>query len=1051
MKRRFRNYVYGTVMVLLAVLGLNIVAVASGGPSRSDDVDVSTTQGYNLTYNFDSTYHALTSEGQVGTKNAGATVIFDASLNKFTFTAQSSSYEWGVQAFGYNGNKYSRNVSTEANLKNTSNKTLNIIYTYSVENGSVVGSELDVGAEKTFTWLPNQTISFYLITTVKDTKASSSTATATFTIHSCSEVSNYDVAIYPTRFGEYTYTVGEKTATLSPDDSTYTTSETNGATVTCSVPNLLTEYSSDYYFYGWSVNGTVVESSNAYSGTISTHTSILPVFLKNGTANNGGPFSVNGSRYLFWKEAFQAAGKTYPVVIAEDYTLPTTLEENGLSKADGVYLTGSNDSLTYVVPTGTVLLVPFDAEGTCYTDTPTVVFEDHVTPSAYRTLTLPDGVTISVNGKLSVSSKLSAKGQNSGSWNATPTGKHGRIDMEEGSAIVLNDGGKLYAYGYVAGEGAVTAKAGSTVYECFQLRSWRGGTATSSMVLDKSKKIFPMNQYYIQNVEVPLTFEYGSSEIVWTATNMNSKASTASSTFIGSGGFFVPKSGCEITKRYDGASDRLIFDIDGDTELSSFSVTVAVPIINSLEINTADYVMPVTNNMTVNINSGTTQIKQTIGVLPGVVVNVGKDAYVDVLSGYKVYIYDQDEWGAYAYTGGTLNCVGYSTVNGTTTKRTADDLVDAKLNINGTFEVNGQLYTTESGGDIVSTEGTGKLVFTSGKGSETSTYQTTENNSAAVSINITSAQLHNGTHSNPNKYDGKTTEYTTTDDVAAGDFYTYCMSCDMWVKGANGLAHIMKIGEVVGHAATLDEAKTDYGSPEEGEYIQMLANSENETVVFANGTYLDLNGYSITGTGVSVDGTLYGMDKTTDGYGEAKGRITVSNGTVAAAAAHPGYAGEVYAAYTNPNSGATTFNRVSFPVTGYYLEAVKTGASEGFLSVGFEGEFHGNDDAIKALAQIGFVITDATKPEDTKPEDVTTPTPGDLAENRFVRYTMKSTNPGATYTVQGLMEFANGSEVEEAVGKTPQTLNIQDALKAYRDQSTTTEEARAILAFFIRT
>lgn len=839
---------------------------------------------------------------------------------------------------------------------------------------------MNVGEKQSLTWLPDQTISFYVITEVEDTTSDSVTAKAEFAITSCVEETNYDVAISPTPFGSYEYTVGEDiSGTLVPEGKNYAGSATEGVAITCSVPSIVAQYSDDYYFYGWSVNGTITKSTESYSGTVSTHTTILPVILKNGIETNDGPFSVNGQRYLFWKDAFAAAGTTYPVVVAENYTLPMTIEENGLSSADGKYFSNSGDGITYAVPTGSVLLVPFDDSGTCYTNTPEVVYESHVTPSAFRTLTIPEGVTIAVNGGLSVSSKLSAHGQNSGSWNATPTGKHGRIDMEDDSAIVLNSGGNLYAYGYVAGSGTVTAKSGSKVYECFQVRSWRGGTATSTMVLDTSKKIFPMNQYYIQNVEVPLTFESGSSEIVWTATNMNSKASASSSTFIGNGGFFVPESGSIVTKRYDGTTDRLIFDIDGNTALSAFSVTVPVPIINSLEIDTANYVMPVTNNMTVNINSGTTQIKQTVGVLPGVEVNVAKDAYVDVLSGYKVYVYDQDEWGAYAYTGGTLNCVGYSTVNGTKTMRTAADLVDAKLNINGTFEVNGEFYTTESGANIVSTSGTGKIIFTSGEGPETVTYQTTENNSAAVDISITSAQLHNGTHSTPNRYNGQDKEYTVTaGKIAAGDYYTYCMTCDMWVKGDSGLAHIIQDGDVVGHADDLTEAASDYGRPAAGKYIQMLANSNGEKVAFVDGTVLDLNGNAITGSGVSVSGTLYGMDSTSDGYGLPKGSITIS-GTVAPVTEFAGknnIEGDTatlhryLAVNDSANVDTWSFHRYNLSVgEEYYLEVLSNNTAR----IGVSAYFRGNSAVRSKLSEMGILIGSATTPTATAVSGVTDP------------------------------------------------------------------------------
>lgn len=481
----------------------------------------------------------------------------------------------------------------------------------------------------------------------------------------------------------------------------------------------------------------------------------------------------------------------------------------------------------------------------------------------------------------------------------------------------------------------------------------------------------------------------------------------------------------------------MIFDIDGNTALSAFSVTVPVPIINSLEIDTANYVMPVTNNMTVNINSGTTQIKQTVGVLPGVEVNVAKDAYVDVLSGYKVYVYDQDEWGAYAYTGGTLNCVGYSTVNGTKTMRTAADLVDAKLNINGTFEVNGEFYTTESGANIVSTSGTGKIIFTSGEGPETVTYQTTENNSAAVDISITSAQLHNGTHSTPNRYNGQDKEYTVTaGKIAAGDYYTYCMTCDMWVKGDNGLAHIIQNGEVVGHADDLTEAKSDYATPAAGKYIQMLADSNGETVAFADGTVLDLNGNTITGTGVSVSGTLYGMDSTSDGYGLPKGSIAIS-GTVAPVTEFAGknttegsYTVNTHRYLAVQSGSAWQFHRFNISITDYYLEVLSTGSA----SIGFGATFRGDSTVIAAVTDMGFTVNGADGAWAGK-DNIS------LADQYKLYYTVDA-NTGDNTAFAMLKFDENTTQNSEE-----QTVNFLSALKTYYDSTSDTQVKNVIDKF----
>ena len=418
----------------------------------------------------------------------------------------------------------------------------------------------------------------------------------------------------------------------------------------------------------------------------------------------------------------------------------------------------------YTIPNGKTLLIPFDAANTVYTTKPEVVYGSHETPSAYKTLTMANGASITVasGGKLCVPSKLSATGTGDGSWNGTPTGKHGRITMNAGSSITLNSGAGLYCYGYISGSGGVTAASGSTVYECFQIRSWRGGTATSNLA---QKKVFPMNQYYVQNIEVPLTLNAGATENVYTSVNASNSAYPASATFIGQGGMFTLSSG-SLTKRYDGPYDRLIIDLSGNAALSPMNLDLDL-----VELNTAEFVLPINSNITVNINSGTTTVNQDLAMLPGSQLSIAKDAALTISKGKNVYVYDQSKWGAYAGTNLKLIPVGYSTVNGTAAKRTNASLVDAKIDVNGTLTVAGALYTTSSGANITSSEKTGKVVLNAAAGRATTTQQATQSGTSMtyVDIPITAAKLLNG--------DGS---YTATAGASDGSTFTYCDEHNQW-------------------------------------------------------------------------------------------------------------------------------------------------------------------------------------------------------------------------------------------------------------------------------
>ena len=217
----------------------------------------------------------------------------------------------------------------------------------------------------------------------------------------------------------------------------------------------------------------------------------------------GDYFSFDAKANLKMKEAQRVTAKFVPsstAIFGVSGAAFTDLNEAvnyAVANGKPIIVLLSNGTLPagdYTIPAGKTLLIPFDAANTVYTETPEGVYGNHANPSAFRTLTMASGASITVEsgGAISVPSKLSATGTGSGSWNGTPTGKHGRIDMAEGSTITINSGANLYAYGYISGFGTVTAKSGATVYECFQIRSWRGGTALTGMM---GKNVFPLNIY----------------------------------------------------------------------------------------------------------------------------------------------------------------------------------------------------------------------------------------------------------------------------------------------------------------------------------------------------------------------------------------------------------------------------------------------------------------------------------------------------------------------------------------------------------------------------
>ena len=440
-------------------------------------------------------------------------------------------------------------------------------------------------------------------------------------------------------------------------------------------------------------------------------------------------FEAGGQVFDDLNDAIAEAQKNLPAII--------TLAESGK-------ITGN-----YTIPSKVTLLIPFDEAKTCYTSTPTAITS---TPAAkpFRTLTMAAGssLTLANGAAISIGGQYYAA---SGGQQGRVVGPYGYIKMESGSAITVQSGANLYAWGFISGSGSVTVQSGGSVYEWYQILDFRGGSASSEM----GNMVFPFSQYAVQNVEVPLTLHAGASETVYTAVYAIRKINPTSIPFIGDKGMFKLTSG-SLTKAYDGATDRIIYTIDGVAEVNSLNLKLA-----GMSVSSSSYVLPLTNNMTINLTTGSKlTINQTASLLPGVQASIAEGAELVVSSGKSIYIYDVDEWGGYC---GSYDAQYMSVVvaPGRTGKRAP--LADVQVDVNGTLTAIGGIYTTAGGADICSSEGTGVYNQQGKPGKETKTYQYTQTGSVtAHEIPITPAKLHNA--------DGS---YTETKDAAAGTTINY--------------------------------------------------------------------------------------------------------------------------------------------------------------------------------------------------------------------------------------------------------------------------------------
>lgn len=491
------------------------------------------------------------------------------------------------------------------------------------------------------------------------------------------------------------------------------------------------------------VNGTAVANGSVHSLSASEASTLVATagsgttFLGWRNADTGALFGTNATLSFTPVEDMTLEAmfisKTAPQAwfqVEDKYMFSDLNDANNAAVSGNKIIlmnTGTLAKGNYSIKSGVTLLIPFDAANTCYTTSPKSV-ESYTTPSAYRTLTMASGASITVNGAISVSGKhCSVRPQN-----GFPSGKQGVINMQANSSITVESGANLYAWGYIAGSGSVEIKSGGTVYEYFQVADFRGGTATLRMKKNESK-VFPLSQYYVQNVQVPLKLNAGASETAYVSFTMNVVGTVTSSVpFVGDSGMFQIENGY-IIKDYDEQTDRLILDIYGDFQINSYTLKILTDSFDS-----SDYVLPINQNITVNVNSGTTTINQTLALLPEAQLNVAEGATCKLGSGNAIYVYDLGEWGNYV-NGGQFKPLPYS--YGSSFERTALTK-HAQMKIDGTLDASaGYLYTTSSGANICS-DGTGTVILQAG--TETTTYQATQSDSISyVDIAINPAYLKN--------------------------------------------------------------------------------------------------------------------------------------------------------------------------------------------------------------------------------------------------------------------------------------------------------------------
>lgn len=478
---------------------------------------------------------------------------------------------------------------------------------------------------------------------------------------------------------------------------------------------------------------------------------------------------VGGAYYPTLEAAFQYAkdneDKELTIVLTQDYTLP------------------SGD---YELPANATLLIPHKVgQNTIYgvgedNSNKTTTARDR---AEHMRLTLASGANLNVSGTIEVSGQMYCRESGRISYN---NGPYAHIQMDKLSLIQLNSGAVLYAWGYITGKGEIKVKNDAEVREMFQIYNMPSMSNLGDVYTDASKnkfKYFPVQQYFIQNIEVPTTYYYNSrlvcgmsnyykGSMVGIGYNKDDNIRVVGT----QGALFLVTDDNEsswVRKSYDVKNDMQLWEVNSSAKLGSLTIAMEEATMNSV-----DYILPLTSNMKIHILDGNFGITQDAQLLAGAQVEVNKTGTLTIEAkdsknkDVHFYVFDKDQSNL---TSQVSVAFSPSWTGSSAPTRTVGD---AAINVHGKIDVQGIFYTTKKGAsETTKTDGAkiysidadaGTVTFTKAAPSETTDIKLITSISGSTintkTINMDPAKLKNGI-ADP--------AYTTTAGATAGSAYMY--------------------------------------------------------------------------------------------------------------------------------------------------------------------------------------------------------------------------------------------------------------------------------------
>lgn len=371
---------------------------------------------------------------------------------------------------------------------------------------------------------------------------------------------------------------------------------------------------------------------------------------------------------------------------------------------------------TYIVPQNTTLVIGYKEGQKSAIGTSALRSEIYsIKRQCFARLEMLDDAELIVEGVLEISGVQQVEGTICGSLSGEFG--YGQLHLAPTASVVLEQGARLQAWGYITGSGTINARSGASVYEFLQLGDWKGGTVTYGMVNNRYK-VFPFTHFFYQNIESPVVYHAGSKAFGSTMISVSSYTSVHDNIrLLGDQDalFTFPDNDPDATirKEYDPETDRIIWTTDGNISLDQLGLYLNFGIEGKYSLVSSQYVLPLGTNMTIRAHTGTLEIKHDVMMPPGTQVTIGPEAGIHIPEDVSLYLFDTDQWSWYGTSETGYATVSYSPSWNVCPRDTA--LADARMEIGGTALVDGALYTTASGAAVVGTDdAAGRVIFTKG-------------------------------------------------------------------------------------------------------------------------------------------------------------------------------------------------------------------------------------------------------------------------------------------------------------------------------------------------